>query len=157
MQTRAYVDVGAGVGVVLGTAVLGIAVLGTAVLQHQYEITLNTALVHAATSRRASQSVEFYRTSRYLRDLKYLGVAVLGVAVLGTAVLGVAVLGTGVQVVTVPNAGQAVWKVAPQAACTAFLLQSEIAVALVHVSAQPAVVTLSTFQAAMFWLKAEAE
>ena len=40
-----------GVGVlgvaVLGTAVLGIAVLGTAVLQHQYEITPNTALVQA--------------------------------------------------------------------------------------------------------------
>ena len=91
--------------------------------------------------------MESHRTSRWSRDLKYLGVAVLGVTVLGT----------GVQVVTVPNAGQAVWKVAPQSVCMAFLLQSESAVALVHVSAQPAVVTLSTFQAAMFWLNAEAE
>ena len=32
---------------VLGVGVLGVAVLGTAVLQHQYEITLNTALVRA--------------------------------------------------------------------------------------------------------------
>jgi hypothetical protein len=62
-----------------------------------------------------------------------------------------------VQVVPVPNAGHAVRKVAPQAVCMAFSLQSERALALVHVVAQPAVVTLSTFQAAMFWLNAEAE
>ena len=31
---------------VLGVGVLGEAVLGVGVLQHQYEITLNTALVH---------------------------------------------------------------------------------------------------------------
>ena len=61
-----------------------------------------------------------------------------------------------VHVVTVPNAGQAAWKVAPQAVCMAFLLQSESALALVHVVAQPADVTLITFQAATFWLNAEA-
>ena len=42
---------------VLETGVLGVAVLGTAVLQHQYEITLNTALVHAASSHTASQTM----------------------------------------------------------------------------------------------------
>jgi hypothetical protein len=47
--------------------------------------------------------------------------------------------------------------VAPQAVCMAFLLQSESALALVHVVAQPADVTLITFQAAMFWLNLEAE
>ncbi len=62
-----------------------------------------------------------------------------------------------VHAVTVPNAGHAAWKVAPQAVCMAFLLQSESAVALVHVVAQLADVTLSTFQAATFWLNLEAE
>ena len=62
-----------------------------------------------------------------------------------------------VQVVPVPNAGHAVWKVAAQAVCMAFSLQSESALALVHVVSQPAEVTLSTFQAAMFWLNANAE
>ena len=86
---------------VLGTAVLGVAVLGTAVLQHQYEITLNTALVHAAPSHTAAQTIESHATSRWLTHMEYLGVAVLGVgvlgvAVLGTAVLGIAVLGTAV-------------------------------------------------------------
>jgi hypothetical protein len=38
----------------------------------------------------------------------------------------------------------------------AFLLQSESAVVLVHVVAQPAAFTRSTFQLAMFWLKAVA-
>ena len=94
-----------GVGVlgvaVLGTAVLGVAVLGTAVLQHQYQITLNTALVHAASSHRTNLFMESHTTSRWSTDVEYLGVAVpgvgvLGVAVLGTAVLGVAVLGTAV-------------------------------------------------------------
>ncbi len=41
---------------VLGVGVLGVAVLGTAVLQHQYEITLNTALAHAAPSHTAAQT-----------------------------------------------------------------------------------------------------
>ena len=42
---------------VLGTGMLGTAVLGTAVLQHQHEITLNTALVHAAPSHTASETM----------------------------------------------------------------------------------------------------
>ena len=49
---------------VLGTAVLGVAVLGTAVLQHQYEIALNIALVHAASSHTASQTIDSHTASR---------------------------------------------------------------------------------------------
>ena len=71
---------------------LGVAVLGTAVLQHQCEITLNTALVHAASSHRTNPFMESHTTSRWSTDMEYLGVAVLGVGVLGAAVLGTAVL-----------------------------------------------------------------
>ena len=60
-----------------------------------------------------------------------------------------------VQVVTVANAGQAAWKVAPHAVCMAFLLQSESAV--VESKALAKVVTRNTFQLARFWLKAVAE
>jgi hypothetical protein len=71
-----------------GVGVLGVAVLGTAVLQHQYEITLNTALVHAASSQKTNQFMESHTTSRWSRGMEYLGSAVAGLGAGVGAALG---------------------------------------------------------------------
>ncbi len=54
------------------------------------------------------------------------------------------------------SVGHAPWKVAPHAMYIAPALQAESAAALVHVLAQPAAFTLSTFQPARFWSNAVA-
>ncbi len=81
MQTRAYVDVGEGVGVDVGAGVgvnvgAGVSV-GEGVGLH----------AQTAFSIRASHSIRHKSMSRWLNQMRYLGVAVLGVGVLGTAVL----------------------------------------------------------------------
>ena len=83
MQTRAYVDVGEGVGVDVGAGVgvnvgagVGVSV-GEGVGLH----------AQTAFSIRASHSIRHKSMSRWLNQMRYLGVAVLGVGVLGTSVL----------------------------------------------------------------------
>ena len=80
MQARAYVDVGAGVGVNVGAGV-GVSV-GEGVGLH----------AQTACSIRASHSIRRKSISRWLNQMGYLGVAVLGVGMLGFAVLGTTVL-----------------------------------------------------------------
>jgi hypothetical protein len=88
MQTRANVDVAAGVGVDIGAGVgvnvgAGIGVgVGEGVSLH----------AQTAFSIRASHSIRRKSISRWLNQMGYLGVAVLGVGMLSFAVLGTAVL-----------------------------------------------------------------
>ena len=86
MQTRAYVDVGEGVGVDVGAGVgvnvgAGVSV-GEGVGLH----------AQTAFSIRPSHSIRRKSISRWLNQMGYLGVAVLGVGMLGFAVLGTTVL-----------------------------------------------------------------
>jgi hypothetical protein len=112
MQTRAHVDVGAGVGVSVGEGVgvdvgAGVGVvLGTTVLHrtiaHSAQPWFAAPLIYQSIPKHGSRK----SMSRCPSLMGHLGVAVLGVAVLGTAVLGVAVLGTAVLGVVLGTAVQ---------------------------------------------------